>query len=306
MDDPNGTVFTDAIFTEGFTEAYDGLFNALLNAQAPRLNLIVPGIQINVNTLSWNPATDGNILDLADYIQVEERTFGSSEKFTDLYAWDKLPQRDPTDRLIDFVYRFDTFYFVGNTTARELRITYESSGTAPTNDNTVITVDGSLTFLAKSAAAAMGGTKGYDELAAKYHDEAYGARFNQTGVPGGELLRIIAPRIRSEQKTPIAIKPYSVYKSRLRRRVPYVVAQQPQGVGTAPAQFSTTTGTITGTLDGVNANFFLSYPVSTVNVYRNGILMTAGTDYTSGANLITFLPGQIPQPGDIITAEGWV
>jgi hypothetical protein len=34
--------------------------------------------------------------------------------------------------------------------------------------------------------------------------------------------------------------------------------------------------------------------------------MTAGTDYNFGANVITFLAGQIPISGDTITVEGWV
>ena len=306
LDDPNGLVWLDSpYFSEGFTEAYDALFNALLNSQAPRLELIVDGIHIIPGTKSWNPATDGGITDLADYVRIEERPFGSVQKFTEMYSWDQLPQRDPTDRIVDYVYRFDTFYFVGVTSDRELRITYESSGTAPAADGTIITVDGSLSFLAKAAVAAVAKSKGRDELGAQCRKEAYGPRYDDTGVPGGELLRIIAPRVRAEQKTPMAIKPYSVYRSRLRRRVPYVVAQQPQGIGQAPAQFSTATGTITPAPDGVTTVFFLSYPVVTAVISRNGLIMTQPTDCTFATNMITFSIAQTPQVGDIVTAQGW-
>lgn len=74
----------------------------------------------------------------------------------------------------------------------------------------------------------------------------------------------------------------------------------------APAQFSTNTGTITGTIDGVNATFFLSFPITTAQVYRSGVLMTQPTDVVFGANQLVFQPGQIPQPTDVITVEGWI
>lgn len=311
LNDPNGKVFNDTIFGLAFTSAYDDLMNAALQGQIPLDELVVSGIHLVANTDNFNPISF-NILDMADYIRIQERTWGSTEKFTEMTAWDEIPQRDPSNRLIDYVYRNNIFYFVksaaggGATTDREIQLTYRSSGSAPTADGTVIPFDGSLNFLAKASAGIAGPLKGYEELGALYWEQAYGRSYNDTGALGGELKRIIDNKIRSEQKVPLAIKPYSVYRSRLRRRVPYVAAQQPQGIGTGPAQFSTASGTITGTMDGVNASFLLSYPVSTVNVYRNGLLMTAGTDYTSGANVITFLAGNIPQPGDLITAEGWI
>lgn len=312
LDDPNGTIFNEAIFTEGLTEAYDALWNAAIRSQIPLEELVVNGIHLITGTPKWCPLTDGNILDLADYIRIQERAWGSTEKFTEMYGWDEIPQRDPSDRLVDYVWRNNTFYFVvssagaGSTTDREIQLAYRSSGTAPTNDNTVIPFDGSLSFLAKAAAAAVGATKGYDELAQMYHDEAYGQDYNRTGALGGEIKRITDQMIRSEQKVPLAIKPYSVYRSRLRRRVPYVAAQQPQGIGVGPAQFSTANGTITPTPNGVVTQFLLSYPVSTANVFRNGVLMTQPTDVAFGANSINFVAAQTPQLGDTITVEGWI
>jgi hypothetical protein len=312
LDDPNQVRFTPALFTVGFQQAFDSLFNTLLNSQAPILQIIVnassPVIGANMiiapNTLSFNPVAAG-IVDMADYVRLEERTANSTEKFTDMTSWDQLPQRSATDRLIDYVFRLDTFFFVGATIARELQLTYDSAGIAPASGS--IMVDGSRTFLAKASAAAVGGILGLDELAARYRIEAYGSRYDQTGVPGGELLRIVAPRVRSEQHTPMAIKPYSVYRSRLKRRVPYVVAQQGQGVG-RPTQFSSAFGTVTGAINGSNLVFLIPNAANTIDVYRNGLLMTAGgIDYTFlGGNQFTFVVAQTPQVGDIITVDAWL
>lgn len=303
VDDPNKGTFTDAIFTQAFTEAYDALFNAFLLHQCPRIQIIT-NFTVNPGTLSFTPASN-NILDLADFDLLEERTLGSSELYRDMIQEDRLPQRAQTDRLIDFVWRFDTFYFVGATTARDVRLTYESSGTAPTSGS--INVDGCLTFLARAAVGAVADVKGYEEMAARNRLIAYGPRYDQ-GMIGGELWRLISPRVREMQHVQIAPKPYSLARRITTRRVPYIAAQQPQGVGTAPAQFTSAGAvpTITGTMDGANLGFFLSYPVSTLVLYRNGVLQTQGVDYTFGANAIVFVSGSQPQSGDVLTGEGWI
>ncbi len=300
LDDDAGAVFTDAVFTEAFGEAYDALFNAFLNHQCPRIEIIA-SVTITPGETSLVPSTEWP--DFSSFKLLEERALGSTNKFTPLQQWDKLPQRDPTDRILDFVWRYDTFYFVGVTAATELRVTYDSSGTAPSTGS--INVDGCLTFLAKYAAGVAGPRKGYEELANRYFADALGPRYQQ-GVIGGELWRIIQPRVVEMQHVQLAQRPYSAVRGRLIRRSPYIAAQQPQGVGMAPAQFSSANGTITGTIDGTNATFFLSYPVATANVFRDGVLMTQPGDVTFGANVIVFQAGQIPQVGDVITVEGWV
>jgi hypothetical protein len=62
---------------------------------------------------------------------------------------------------------------------------------------------------------------------------------------------------------------------------------------------------LTGTLDGTNAVFSLpvasSQPASMI-VWRNGIKLTQGTDYTLSGATVTFAAGAIPQPGDLMNA----
>jgi hypothetical protein len=53
-----------------------------------------------------------------------------------------------------------------------------------------------------------------------------------------------------------------------------------------------------GIINGVNATFTLAAapsPVGSLMLIRNGLLQTAGIDYTLSGNTIAFLAGAIPQ-----------
>jgi len=303
LDDDAGKVFTETVFAQAFGEAYDALFTALLVGQVPRIkNIIV--VVVAPGTTSLTPGSAG-ISDFADYQMLRERLTGSSELFRRLESRETLTQRTQADRLLEFVWRWDTFYFVGATTSRDLEITYESSGTAPTDDGSLIGVDSSLTFLANYSAGVAGQRKGYDEIADRCWKVAVGSRYND-GVIGGELFRLLQSKVRSEQKTQIAPRPFSTQRRNVPRMVPFIAAQQPQGVSTAPTQFSLSAGTITGTVDGSNSVFYLAYPVSSVVVILNGATLTPGLHYTFSANQLTFVAPYVPQAGADILVEGWL
>lgn len=60
-----------------------------------------------------------------------------------------------------------------------------------------------------------------------------------------------------------------------------------------------------GTVDGVNGTFQLlapPAPASSLGLFRNGLMVTQNSDYTISGSTITFLPGSIPQPGDVLEA----
>jgi hypothetical protein len=60
-----------------------------------------------------------------------------------------------------------------------------------------------------------------------------------------------------------------------------------------------------GTLNGTNRVFTLSaapVPAASLQLYRNGLLQKAGTDYTLAVNTITFLPASTPRAGDLLQA----
>jgi hypothetical protein len=61
-----------------------------------------------------------------------------------------------------------------------------------------------------------------------------------------------------------------------------------------------------GTVNGVNATFALANapsPQTSLELYRNGLLMKQGVDYSLNGATVTFVTGSIPQTGDILTAS---
>lgn len=63
---------------------------------------------------------------------------------------------------------------------------------------------------------------------------------------------------------------------------------------------------LTGTIDGTNVVFTLPSvpnPPASLMLHRNGIMLTAGTDFTLAAAVVTFLEAAAPQPGDGLIAS---
>ncbi|MFL6353655.1 MAG: hypothetical protein ACJ74Z_17645 [Bryobacteraceae bacterium] len=61
-----------------------------------------------------------------------------------------------------------------------------------------------------------------------------------------------------------------------------------------------------GSIDGVNAVFVLNSaptPASSLVLYKNGIKLSSGFDYSLTGNTILFLTGAVPQPGDLLAAS---
>jgi hypothetical protein len=61
-----------------------------------------------------------------------------------------------------------------------------------------------------------------------------------------------------------------------------------------------------GAVDGINAVFGLNYgpsPMDSLRLYRNGILLKSGVDYTLTGNTITFLQEAKPETGDVLQAS---
>jgi hypothetical protein len=155
----------------------------------------------------------------------------------------------------------------------------------------------------------MGGNKGYEDTAARCRSFAVGPKFDMGSI-GGELFRLMQPLVRSRQNVQVAHKPYTTQRRQWGRfqGVPYVAAQAGTtggGAQNVPQQFSSANGTIVGVIDGVNTVFYLTLGVLSLSLYRNGVLQTAGVDYTSQNNMITFLPASVPKPGDILTSEAF-
>lgn len=72
-----------------------------------------------------------------------------------------------------------------------------------------------------------------------------------------------------------------------------------------PQQLTSLDGTIHGNIDGVNSVYTWQVYFPLVQMYRNGVRLTQGVDYGAGPTCAAFLPGAIPQPGDVLTLEGY-
>jgi hypothetical protein len=82
------------------------------------------------------------------------------------------------------------------------------------------------------------------------------------------------------------------------------------GATNVPVQFSTSNGTITGVIDGVNCVFWLTIGgIYAMQVYKNGDLLTPNVDYTSVNNQITLTLAatlQVNDPPDYLTAWAYL
>lgn len=304
LDDPNQATFTDAILLPGIGEAVDALFGAFVFFEIPR-SKVVATYTLPAYITSLTPA-DMGIADMGEIIELRERRFGSTDKYVHVTEVDDLSQRGASGILGEWEWRGDALWFIGATQSRQLWISYFSTTGQPSTISGSTGVDGALTFLSLYTVGAVGGRKGYNEIANECRQIAVGNHYND-GVIGGELFRLCQPMVRARQRVPVAPQPFSVIRRRsMFARMPYIAAQTPAGVGMGPTQFSSSLGTITGTIDGTNTTFYLPYPVSSVSVYLNGVALTAVMHYVFAANQIVFIAPYIPQPGADIMAEAWI
>ena len=61
-----------------------------------------------------------------------------------------------------------------------------------------------------------------------------------------------------------------------------------------------------GAMDGINTSFTLANapsPAASLHLYRNGLLLEAGTDYSLSGSAITFVSAATPLPGDSLLAS---
>lgn len=63
--------------------------------------------------------------------------------------------------------------------------------------------------------------------------------------------------------------------------------------------------TIFGVIDGVNQIFWWQIYFPQYQVFRNGNQLTSTVDYAGGPLSLQFFGGAIPQPGDLITLQGF-
>lgn len=288
LGDPNGETFTTALAKEGFDDAYRHLCLEMVRLQLPRKNRQITYTLV-ANTTSLTPATAG-ISNFGEIVWMKERLSGSTDKYTTVEPVEDLADRAAGEKLGEYEWREDTWYFVGATTARELKIEYQESDTPPASGG--VGVDGSFMYLSYWGAASIAssrGRDGSDELQAKA--QLY-------------LDSLLQPMIRTLQKTRIQQPAYGVCPPRRKRHRYITVVEAPVisgggGGGSSPM----TEITVSGVQDGVNTTFTLSSaPTGILFLYLNGVLLTEGVGYTRASTTITFIAPTIPNAGDTIRA----
>lgn len=301
--------YTENVFAPAFGEAYDAVFNALLNAQGAKIELMAQ-FNLPAFTSDFTPA-DVGIADMGEPIFLRERLMGSTERYKSMQPVDVLCQRQPSTYLREYNWRNNTFYLVGATNNIDLELKYEASSTAPTDDAAVIPIDSALSFLANYCAGVSGGRKGNDAIATRAWRLAVGPKYDQ-GIIGGQLLMLVQPSVRNRQNVQISHRPYTTWGRPYTRwgTVPYVAAQQGTtggGANNVPVQFTSALGSVIGSIDGSNATYWVNAGnVVTMTISVNGVVQTVGLDVTYMSNQFTFSPLRIPQPGDIITVEAFM
>lgn len=300
VDDDSQEWATNGKFQEAFSEGYDVMISEMLKNQIPRLKNATQ-YTLTAATTSLTPAAVG-IGDFGELIKMQERNVGSTDQYADLMEWDILPVRPMADWLADFVWRQDTFYFVGANTSRDLLLHYYSSGQAPASGS--VGVDGSMVFLSRYAANVLLDRHGQERMAARYRVLAVGPRYEE-GVLGGDLFSLISPMVRSINRTPLEPRPFTLYSTGFRQRMPVIITAQGASSTNIPMSFSSSASTIIGTIDGSNATFYVSAPLRNAAVYLNGIRLTENLHYAWATNVVTFYYPMVPQPGQDILIEGF-
>jgi hypothetical protein len=127
------------------------------------------GGQLGANGRWICTVTDDTHLLLNGSISVAAWTAGgtvttSNDYYTKINQLSELPTWVAQTQLLVYVWQNNTFYFIGATTTRELRLAYFASGTAPASG--AVGIDDSLDFLAYRTAAIgskiLGNTRGPD------------------------------------------------------------------------------------------------------------------------------------------------
>lgn len=194
LGDSNREHFTDNLLLPFFKKAYRELYGHLLLYQLPKAKLTAL-YTLSASTTSLTPATAG-ISNFGELFVMEERTAGSSDDYQDLDGpVDRLPQRDPETRLMEFTWANDTWGFVGSTENRQLRITYYSSGSPPISGT--LGIDGAEGFLESRTAQLAGFPHGYID--------ASGAAKDTADI---ELDLFLRPMILALQQSPVQPQRY--------------------------------------------------------------------------------------------------
>ncbi len=284
--------FVDAKITPAFEMAYEELVSEMVKHQLPQRERVVVHPLI-AGTTTLTPATAG-ISNFGELIRLRERPYGTSEEFVDVDPVDWLRQRTSQDRLAEFVWRGDTFYFTASSRAIDLEIAYSDSGSPPVSGT--VGIDGSLNVLAALTASYAADPEGMWEVSAKQMKTAVG-----NDGTGGFMHTLLKAQVRALQSRPLQRGAFTT-KGRMRLPMGAWGAGPAEGGGGLGVPIN---AVITGTIDGANDTFTLPAAPLRLHLYLNGVLLNESLGYSIAGATITMNPGYIPAVGDTLRAETW-
>lgn len=129
----------------------------------------------------------------------------SNEKWIPVVPVEDLPQVDPGDALRMWSYEDDTIEFPGATTARQIRLKYESSGVAPASGTIGFTK--ARDFLSVRTASLMAPTRQAVTDGANLKEQALGPSGEADGT-GGLIRQVVLPMLLEQQKRPRRPQPF--------------------------------------------------------------------------------------------------
>jgi hypothetical protein len=158
----------------GLSTGTEGAVGRVANTYAPWGNWYITVVDANNFTLNGS-MTDG-VAGTGGFFYPETLQEWSEVSPVDLTAGglDGIP----TTSLGCYLWINELFQFRGATVPTELRITYNASGTAPTNPTTTIGIDNCRDFLGYATAANAARSKGWWDQYERLHMRAYGNQEN--------------------------------------------------------------------------------------------------------------------------------
>lgn len=156
---------------------------------------------LDANTISLNGSQSDGVAGSGGVF-----TTNSALRWTEVQPADRANQTldgQPSAFLGSYLWTGEQLLFRGCVNTQQLRITYWSSGAAPTNSSTLLGIDDVIDFVACATAANAAAANGFAARAQTLTNKAYG-QSQDPDEPGGLFLEFLVGQVKLQQKGPPA------------------------------------------------------------------------------------------------------
>jgi hypothetical protein len=199
LGDPSLEKYTAAVQLPFFRMAYQTVWDVAMNYDLQMVKSEAT-YTLPANTTSLTPAT-AIISNMGEPERLWERAVGETD-YLAMFPKDDFTNVTISDRLLFWKWESDTFYFIGATQDRQLKIEYSASSAAPTTGN--IPIDNCRLLLALLTAMRIADAPvcGQPQRAASLRADAFGPAMTPDGS-GGALRLFTNPMVKEMQKRPV-------------------------------------------------------------------------------------------------------